>query len=154
MTAPLFPEYASPPGAPLSKAEFERTHIIDTVLKLLVTMIESLQKAAAAQSNRLRFLTDWQRAYTDVMDQIHPFIAGSDDGISGDSDEERDARDDLNRLNSTYTEQLRSNRSIVSDDAKALQTNVNQITDAVNQQTNMASSLIQQLTTLLAKIFP
>lgn len=138
----------------LRAAEFYRVRIIDRVFLLLVKMIDVLQKAAAALAERLQFLTEWQKAYTDQMDQIHTFVAQNGDYKSDDnSDKSRQMRDELNRINTTFTEQARSRRSIVSDDAKALQTNVNQLSDAVNQQTNMATSLLQQLSTILSVIF-
>ena len=138
----------------LREAEFYRVRIIDRVFALLVTMIEVLQKTTATLAERLGFLTSWQKAYTDQMDQVHTFVQNNGDAFSDETgDSSRQMRDELNRINTTFTEQMRSRRSIVSDDAKALQTAVNQLSDAVNQQTNMATSLIQQLSTILSVIF-
>ncbi|MCB1112840.1 MAG: hypothetical protein H7A37_01685 [Chlamydiales bacterium] len=166
MTSPIVDDnnnYIGPPSAAESTRPMEagRTLIIDRVFLLLVRMIEVLQKCAAAQSDRLNFLTQWQKAYTDQMDTIHAFAGDNGDAIdkTGDAEndssvrEQRDARDDLNRVNSTYTEELRSRRSVISDDAKSLQTTVNQTSDAANQQTNMATSLLQQLSTILSAIY-
>lgn len=137
-------------------AEMNRTKIIDDVFKLLTKMIEVLQKLAATQSDRLKLYTEWQKAYTAQMDQVRAFTANNtafNTAITGSNDNQKSARDDLNKINATFTEQLRGRRGIVSDDAKALQTNVNQSSDAVNQQTNMATSLLEQLSTLLGGIF-
>lgn len=141
----------------LRYAETCRTLIIDRVFNILVKIIETLQKTAATQSDRLKIYTEWQKAYTDKMDQVPAFTASNSAYneiiTKADDDDSKGARDDLNKTNSTFTEQLRGRRSVVSDDAKSLQTNVNQSSDAVNQQTNMATSLLQQLSTILGSIF-
>mgnify|MGYP000373174019 CR=1 FL=1 len=126
---------------------------INRIFNLLVKMTEALQDTAAAQSGRLQFLSQWQKAYTDSMNQLHQFVANNGDNYSSNSEDDGKLRDDLNRVNSTYTEELRSRRSQVSDDAKTLQTNVNQTSDAVNQLINMATSLLQELSTILSAIF-
>lgn len=143
----------------LRYSEFERTLLIDTILKLMIKLITSLQEVTAALSNRLAFLSQWQKAYTDQMDQIVAFSQGSTTasnltGSIGSTDgTARNARDNLNRVNATYTEQLRARQSVVGDTADSLQTTVNQMSDAVSQQTSMATSLLQQLSTILASIF-
>lgn len=126
---------------------------IDQIFNLLVHMTQALQDAAAAQSARLQFLSQWQSSYTNSMNQVHAFTSNSTDAYEDKGDEdEQGLRDDLNRVNSTYTEQLRSRRSQITDAASALQTNINQTTDAVNQQINMATSLLQELSTILSAI--
>lgn len=128
--------------------------ILDRIFRLLVQMIESLQGVAAAQADRLSFLTQWQKAYTDKMNQVPTFVQNNGmPAIDGSDDKSRGARDDLNRLNSTFTENLRANRSVISDDAKALQSNVNQSNDAVTQQSDLTTSLIQEFSTILGAIY-
>lgn len=140
----------------LKYAETHRVLIIDKVFLILVKLIETLQKTAATQSDRLKLYTEWQKAYTAQMDQVPAFTANNNayNGIiTSSADAAKTGRDDLNKINATFTEQIRGRRGIVSDDAKALQTNVNQTSDAVNQQTNMATSLLEQLSTILGAIF-
>lgn len=130
--------------------------LLDRIFRLLAKIIESLQRAASVQAQRLNFLTQWQKAYTDSMNQVHSFIQGDTSTFRAISDEPGDdhhERADLNQANSTYTEQMRSNRSIIQDDAKALQSVLNQTNDAVNQQSNMATSIIQQFSTILGSIY-
>lgn len=153
MTTPVYINGSESISLDLQNSEFSRTNVIDRVFLLLVRMIEVLQKATAATSDRLKFLTDWQKAYTDQLDSVHSFTMKNGDLVDQDKQSHRDIRDELNRANSTYTEQLRSRRQVVSDDAKTLQTTVNQMSDAVNQQTSMATSLLQQLSTILGAIF-
>jgi len=147
-------------GTSLSGSGFKRVLILDRIFSLLVDMIEVLQRVAAAQANRLTFLTQWQKAYTDSLNQIHTFsklngdkIDGSIEGDRGTKEVQGKVRDELNKVNSTYTEQLRGNRDVIKDDAKALQSSVNQSNDAVNQQSNMATAILQQFSTILQSIF-
>ena len=176
---------------------YGRPLVLDRIFSLLVALIDSLQKCAAVQANRLNFLSQWQKAYTDQMNQIHAFVAFNGDGIGiidGDQAEDWDgtvldgsqtdlfgnpitpdtflainndrrwvdgqkpeeavkARSDMNTLNTNFTQQMQGNRQVISDDAKALQTSVNQTNDAVQQQTDMATSILQQLSTILTSIF-
>ncbi len=73
------------------------------------------------------------------MNQIHSFVANNGDAYDAPSADDQDAgnlRDDLNRVNSTYTEQLRSLRSQISDEAKTLQkTLTKQAMRLTNKQT-------------------
>jgi len=164
--------------------------VLNNVFDLLVQMIEVLQRTAAAQANRLNFLSDWQKAYTDEMNQIHSFAAANGDaadtsagefndatprlaaglsatqpssvragswdykdGLSGTSSQAGAIRQDLNATNTTYTQEMQGNNNVISNDAKALQTNVNQTNDAVQSQTDMATSILQQLSTILTSIY-
>jgi hypothetical protein len=148
---------------------------------LLVKMIESLQRTAAAQAQRLNFLSNWQKAYTDQMNQVHAFVAANGDaadtvaptdpntnqlapgqravnwnyqgGLSGGSTQAGQIRQDLNTVNTTYTQEMQGNNNVISNDAKALQSNVNQSNDAVQAQTDMATSVLQQLSTILTAIY-
>jgi hypothetical protein len=140
----------------LHPGKYLLVNILNRIFKLLAEMVQSIQDVAVKQSDRLQFLSAWQKVYTDKMGTVHTFIGGNDDpkfisDIGNDSLSQR--RQDLNQVNSTYIEQMRSNRSILSDDAKSLQANVNQTTDAVNQQSNMATSIMQQFSTILGAIY-
>lgn len=146
------PNINPPSGTSLSDSKFEETFRIDIVYQLLLDLIESMQGVAVAQAQRLQFLTTWQKAYTALMDQVPTFTATSA-LFSGTETEESNLRDDMNRINSSYTEQLRSQRSQIGDDAKALQSNLNQTNDNVTQAANMATSLLQELSTILSTIY-
>jgi hypothetical protein len=146
------PEVNPPSGTSISGSKFEETFRIDRVFKLLIDLIEVLQGVAIQQAQRLQLLTNWQKAYTALMDKI-PVFTQTTSLFSGTDTEESNLRDDMNRINSTYTEQLRSQRSQIGDDAKALQSNLNQTNDTVTQQANMATALLQQLSTILSTIY-
>lgn len=146
----------------LAPGNYHKPLILDRIFKLLVEMINELQKTAAAQAQRLNFLTEWQKAYTDEMNQIHAFVAANGDGQFSNGSTPLDhptdsaasqARQNLNQTNTNYTQQLQGNNSVISNDAKALQSNVNQTNDAVQAQTDMATSILQQLSTILSSIY-
>lgn len=131
---------------------FCKTQILDRVFDLLVKMIGVLQQAAVAQANRVNFLSEWQKAYTDAMDQVHSFASKNGDQYD-DPDNDGDLMSNLNQTNSIYTTSEQNRRSVISDDAKSLQTTVNQTSDAVNNQSSLATSFLQELSTLLSTIF-
>lgn len=125
--------------------------ILDKILLLIIKMITSLQHVAAAQADRLNFLTKWQKAYTDVGNQIHYFINGTD-SLTG-SKQSAGARNAMNSMNQNYASTIQANRSTISDDAKSLQSNVDQSNTAVNNQSDLGNSIFQQLSTILSSIF-
>jgi hypothetical protein len=151
-TPPVLP---TPPADPtnLQTGNYTSTIILNRIFALILGMIPSLQNAAAAQANRLKFMSQWQAAYTDAMSQIHTFIKGGTGAFSGTDSASATKRDDMNRLNANFVQTLQNRQSVVSDDAKALQSNVNQSNDAVNQQSNLGTAIIQELGTLLSAIF-
>lgn len=151
----VFPPAPTPPADPtsLSPGKYTATSIFDFVFRIVLKMVNSLQNIAAVQAQRLTFMSTWQKAYTDAMAQIHTFAKDNGDSFSADTTDAATARDDLNRLNATYTTTLQNRQSVVSDDAKALQSNVNQSNDSVNQHLNLANSLLDQLKTLLGSIY-
>lgn len=153
MSTPIPPDPPVWPPDPTSLApgNYTSTVILNRIFKLILEMISSLQDVAAAQADRLRFMSEWQKSYTDAMSQIKTFAFF--DGTAFASSGSGGIRDDLNRVNSTYLQTLQNRQSGVSDDAKALQSNVNQSNDAVNQQSNLGTAILSQLSTLLGAIF-
>ncbi|MBA3957382.1 MAG: hypothetical protein H0X51_03160 [Parachlamydiaceae bacterium] len=151
------------PFAPssLSSANFHKTLVLNRIYELIADLLGTLQSVTAAQANRLFILSQWQRAYTNSLSQIHTFLQGDGTFLAekpGDSDDVKKAktyqRGRMNdAVNSNWTTLIQNNRSVVGDDAKALQSNVNQSNDAVSQQANMATAIIQELNTLLGAIF-
>jgi hypothetical protein len=152
MTQPVTPTYPADPTS-LGSAGYTSTIILNDIFDLVVEMTTSLQNVAAAQAERLNFLTDWQKAYTDALAQVHTFIKNNGDSIDANNSSEAQARDDLNRLNSNLIQTMQNRQSVVSDEAKALQSNVNQSNDAVNQQSNLGTAIIQELSSLLSAIY-
>lgn len=143
-----------PPGDPteLAPGHYTQSGILNDIFNQILQMTTSLQQVAAAQANRLNILTQWQKAYTDLMAQV-PTFSEAGGAFHGSSTSISKTRDDLNRLNAAFTQTLQNRQSVVSDDAKALQSSVNQSNDAVNQQSNLGTAILQELSTLLGTIF-
>lgn len=143
-----------PPGDPteLQYGNYTRSGILNDIFNQILQMTTSLQQVAAAQANRLNILTQWQKAYTDLMAQV-PTFSEAGGAFKGSGTSVSKTRDDLNRLNAAFTQTLQNRQSVVSDDAKALQSSVNQSNDAVNQQSNLGTAILQELSTLLGTIF-
>lgn len=150
---PLEPFVPPPDNTSLAPGRYVNTLILNRIYSLLVTMIQTLQEVGIAQAQRLQFLNNWQQAYTDVMNQIHAFVKDNGDKIDGGSSDEGAIRNDLNQVNSTYTEQIRANNSTLNDTAKALQSNINSTNDAQQQQATLATTILQQLSTIVSSIF-
>jgi hypothetical protein len=126
-------------GLTLQNTSSARVAVIDRILRLLIEMVDVIQRIAASQAERLTFLTSWQRAYTDLLSQIPVFTNAN-------------VRDALNQKIEPFQESIRSQRSLVQDDSKAIQSVINQSQDAANQQTNIGTALLQQLSTITAAI--
>lgn len=156
----LYNDERSPTGVfvdstSLASGHYLNTLILDKVYGLIVKMINALQDAAISLAGQLKVLTNWQKAYSEKMAQVHTFVAlnGDPEYISGTGTDEGTIRQDLNQVGTTYTERMRSANSIVADLAKALQTSISQVQDSVTQQSNMATSIIGQFKEILASIF-
>lgn len=148
----------------LQSGNYGQPLVLDRIFKLLVTMIDRLQRTAAAQADRLNFLSDWQKAYTEKINKIHVFAANNGDGSrndvgfdptldDSDDTDASSARDSLNTTNTAFTTQMQGYSQVVGDEAKALQANVTQTNTAVSSQNDMASSILQQLQAILTAIY-
>jgi hypothetical protein len=153
MSSPVEP-VAPADNTRLAPGNYTATGVLNRVFSLIGTVLTSMQSVAAAQASRLTFLSSWQTAYSDMMNQVHTFVASNGDGISDPSStSDTNLRSDLNKLNSSLIQQMQNNQSIISDDAKALQSNVSQSNDAVNQQATLGTSILQDMNTLLSTMF-
>jgi transposase-like protein len=137
----------------LSAGDYTSTEILNTIFSDIVNTLSVLQNAAAAQANRLNFLSNWQQAYTNLMGQVHTFIENNGDYIQGSSSSDINARNALNQLNSNLIQTLQNRQSVISDASKALQSVVNQSNDAVDQQSNLGTSIIQEQSSLLSTLY-
>jgi|GEM_PF-3071399 len=133
-------------------ASTSKVNILNRILELLIDMIDTLQKVAGVQSDRLTFLTSWQRAYTDLQNQVPTFVDGGN-YVIGDISGGDTGRQKANQLDTAFVETLRNNRSVISDDAKSVQSTINNSSDAVQQQTSMATAILQTFATILAAIY-
>lgn len=131
-------------------ATSSKTLVLNRIFRLLVDIIESLQKVTSAQSDRLRIFTEWQAAYGRVQDQIHYITKDDANATLGDDDSRRS---EYNSYNATLVEVIKARKASVDDDSKNLQTQINQSNDSVNQQISMATSIIQELGNILSALY-
>lgn len=148
----------------VSSEHSKRVAVLDRIFRLIALMIGSLQSVAAAQANQITFLSNWQRVFTNMISQIETFSRGdgsifgiSETGTSQD-DLNRDGllseiRADANTKQTTRRETLSAFRDTVQSTAKREQTRVQQSQDAISQQANMATAILQQLATILGSIY-
>lgn len=137
----------------LRSGKYIDTLVIRNIFFLLVSLIKSIQGVAANQSRLLKTKTDWQQAYTEQMNGMHVFVQGNGDAFGISTKDGSGDRQDLGSTVSNLLEIQRANKATIADDAKSLQSNLNQSTDASNQQCNMCDQILQQLTTILAAIY-
>lgn len=153
-------------GIPFGDISADKAAVINRIIKLLIAMISVLQKVGLAQSQQLKFVTSFQNVYVQMQAQMPVFTRGdqvptagifpsgikSPLGVSSTvADNERTAINTV--FNASKTANLSSFRGIQEDAAKQVQANVNQTNDNVNQQSDMARTLLQQLSGLLSSIF-
>jgi hypothetical protein len=74
-------------------------------------------------------------------------------GRYGTAEDDQTTRSDINAERNRWIESARSFRNISRDRTKQAQTNLSQTKEAINQQTNLMTSLIQQLSGMLQSIF-
>lgn len=128
--------------------------MMSRILNLLIAMTKTMSSLAVQQSQKLSFFSKMQNANTAQMNSVHTFVMNNSDPayISAKGDDQNTFRQALNQVNSTYIEQIRANNNLVANTAKQIQTNINQTQDAVNQQSNMLTSLIQQVRSINSSI--
>ena len=121
-------------------------------------MIGVVETVAAAQSNYLNILSEWQTAYTAKMNNLHTFAQGDGTVVGGtydswNTDAATAIRNSLNTVNQNYLSKLQANQTTISDQSKSVQSNVNQSSDDANQQASVADSILQEMNTILSSIF-
>ncbi len=154
-----FDQIAYDPTSSLEVTKFEYVDLLLRIYDLLVGLLGELQKMAAVQVFRERFLSNYEKAYTDRLAQVPVFRLHDKDDPSGeppisdDSEKHKELRQDFGALNAKYTESLRGYRSVVEDLEKQNRTNVSQTNEAVSQQANIATTILQQFSALLQSIW-
>lgn len=127
---------------------------LNRVMNLLIEMVATLQKVAVQQSQKLSFFSQMQNANTAQMNSVHTWVLNDSAPtfISGSGDDQNTNRQSLNQSNTGYIQAIKANNDLIANTAKQIQTNVNQTQDAVSQQSNMLTSLIQQLRSINSSI--
>lgn len=149
--------------ASFSSVSQDKAGVINRIIKLLIAMIAILQKVGITQANQLTFITAFQNVYVQMQSQVPVFSQGNKysaqfgggttplgkTGTAADNE-----RNQLNTVfNAAISQNLSSFRGVQESAAKQVQSNVNQTNDAVTQETDMSTSLIQQLSGIIGSIF-
>jgi len=152
----------APPTATLPT---QNVKILNNIFFLIVEMITAIQNATAAQSERLTLYTSWERGYTDLLNQVHVFTGASQDklrdftGSNPFTDNpslttvQQTRQNEQGNFNAQLVQQITAYSNTVQEDSKSLQSNVNQGSDAFNNQSNSATAILQVLSTILSSIF-
>jgi hypothetical protein len=148
------------PATSLDSSNFQKTIILNQIFVLVASMLNTLQRTAAIQANRLTILTQWQQAYTAALAQIHVFQQRDGTTLAdvGTSDPNATTKANIrqelnNNTNAPFQTTMQNEQNVISDDAKALQSSISQTNDSVSQQANTATSFLQELGTLLTAIY-
>lgn len=126
--------------------------VIDRILRLLISISDTLQLLSAAQAERIGFYTVWQEKYTDLQSKV-PLLQPGGQIVGDTSPQHKDIRAQVNPSFQAMLQKVRTRRSAVQDEAKQMQTSVGQSQDTANQQVQMGTALLQQLSTILSSIF-
>lgn len=134
---------------------FPKVRILQRIYALIVEMIGVIQEVTASQSQQLKIMTQVQADMTSLMNDIHVFTSGDGSEVDSSSSTSVDQtnRDSLNTVGTAWSDTIRANRDFLQNAAKSYQSNINSSNDAVNQQASMATSFIQELSTLLGAIY-
>lgn len=133
----------------------DSTRIIFELLSLVKDMVGTLEDLSSAQVERLKFYSNWQQSYTDLIAKV-PVVTVSKLGakIKGNDEQKSNAMQQVGQYNDAWTQKLRSFRDNVASEAKSHQTAVDQTKDAINAQSSLATTLLQDLRTILQSLFP
>lgn len=158
-------EVTNTKAAPIASLPVQDVRILNDIFFLIVQMITSIQYVAASQADRLSLYTAWQRGYADLLNQVHVFTGSSQDKLrdfnSGNpfsdnpslSDVQKKRQDEQGNFNAGMVQQITAYKDSVSEDSKALQSRVNQSSDAFNEQANTATAILQEISTILSAIY-
>lgn len=138
---------------PVDPSSAQKTRCLNEILRLLTTLLGTMQAVAAAQSKGLLNSTDLQNAYTQRLAELHVFLKGDKTVLGQDTPECEKIRANLNeQLNSTLRVLNENKRQMEQDKAKRIMSSTTQTSDAVTQLANMFTSIIQELTNLLSVV--
>lgn len=133
------------------------------LISILIEMTQSLQELAVVQANRLELLTNIQKDYTEKEGAV-PFFSKDGNPIWGyggtkqqtDKDkisESGAVRDELNTKSQSLINQQQAERGLFEDMAKSLQNDLNSTTKALDDQSELIQSLLDQARTLTSQLY-
>jgi len=126
--------------------------ILLEVMANLSLMTRTLQKIAMAEADEMGFTSKGLAAYTKLMNEVKIWT-------EADFDPKMDAKEKLDKINqknnesSIITERLRSNRDMLSEDAKKIQSTINASDDAQKGMLDFMQTFLQKQREWLSGIF-
>lgn len=118
--------------------------ILMEVLKLVIEMITTIQNTTAITAQRLGYLTNFQQSYTQLIGSIPTFLNGQPYNA--------ETTGPINSKMQAFAQNLQSYRDLLGSDSKTLQSNVNALNESANTQANLATDILQELTSLMTTI--
>jgi hypothetical protein len=132
----------------LETMPINRGEILNRIIRLLVEMLSVLQGLGAAQAAQLSLPTKMQALYTNIIASAPVYTK---DGAHGTIKEEDDTkREGRIAAISGYVDTLRNYRDVWADLAKKQQSQINTTNEAVNQQVDMCTTWLRQLSELVS----
>lgn len=144
-------------------AEELKTMTMMDLIGILIEMTQSLQELAVVQANRLELLTNIQKDYTEKEGAV-PFFSKDGNPIWGyggtkqqtDKDKISESgaiRDELNTKSQSLINEQQAERGLYEDMAKSLQNDLNSTTKALDDQSELIQSLLDQARTLTSQLY-
>ncbi len=127
--------------------------VINKILYLLVELIGTLQGVSASQAGTLNFLTRWEATYTDLLTKIPTFTTGDGTELGGTSSAAQTVRNNINPDMQSLQQTVTARQNAVSDQAKSMQSIINQSQTDSNSATDSATAFLTELDTILQAIF-
>lgn len=126
----------------------EDKFMMSQLLRLLIQMTKTLQDVAIVQAEQLSNTTAITRAYVNLQQKIPVLLKG---GTSVPDDSER--RGEMNNAFSIYMDSVRANKGTVEDLAKKIQALLNSTKEAGTQFSDLFSSILDQMNSLISQIY-
>lgn len=128
-----------------SPSDASKLDVLDSVLKVLIKTINSVQSLTANEAQRLTYYANYQKAYSDLISKI-PTILNV--GNVSDPNVQSQIRTAAQSLNAQYNTLLTGYQDQEGNQGKAVQAGV----DNLNQNVNQLATTVQTLLTLIATL--
>lgn len=127
--------------------------VLNDLIMLLIALLETHQRVAMAQAEKMQFYTEYQNVYTQLQMQVPIFLKGDPGYIGGTKTDAGQLRNDLNsNYNAILIDEMRTLRGVQEDYAKKMQTNLNTSNQAKSQVEELITTLLQQTNSLVSAI--
>lgn len=134
----------------------DQTAILFRVFELLEDMLTALQNVAISQANKETFYANIQSEYTNLISKIPVYTIANlraTGFTEGDNGLLNNRLQSITNKNQAYTQNLQAFRDLFGDQAKQQQTAIDQSNQEVTQQANLATTILQQMSTIVQSIF-